>query len=76
MSPVAVARVIVNSSFGGGMWEPDRMDAELSGVELDWMETESLEDVQEAAEEWDDGLLIVAGRFNFVDKQILHASGS
>ncbi len=55
------ARVICNPSSGGGVWEPDRLREELTGFELDWVETEGPEDATEAAKEWHDGLLIVAG---------------
>ena len=55
------ARVICNPASGGGMWEPDRLREELGGFELDWVETGSEVDAIEAAEEWRDGLLIVAG---------------
>src|ERR687894_1354865 len=56
-----IARVICNPASGGGMWEPDRLREELGGFELDWVETGSKADATEAAEEWRDGLLIVAG---------------
>ncbi len=57
----ARARVICNPASGGGTWEPDLLREELSGFELDWVETEGPEDATEAAKEWRDGLLIVAG---------------
>ncbi len=57
----ARARVICNPASGGGTWEPDLLREELSGFELDWVETEGPEDATEAAKEWHDGLLIVAG---------------
>lgn len=55
------ARVIVNPSSGGGTYEPDRLREELSGFELDWVETEGPEDAKEAAGDLRDGLLIVVG---------------
>ena len=55
------ARVICNPASGGGMWEPDRLREELGGFELDWVETGSKADAIEAAEEWREGLLVVAG---------------
>ena len=57
----ARARVICNPASGGGTWEPDLLREELSGFELDWVKTEGPEDATEAAKEWHDGLLIVAG---------------
>jgi diacylglycerol kinase (ATP) len=55
------ARVICNPASGGGTWEPDLLRKELSGIGLDWVETEGSDDVTEAAKEWHDGLLIVVG---------------
>src|ERR671912_1965460 len=55
------ARAIINPSSGGGTYEPDRLREELSGFELDWVETEGPEDAKEAAGELSDGLLIVVG---------------
>ena len=55
------ARVICNPSSGGGAYEPDRLREELSGFDLDWIETGGSEDATEAAEAWDSGLLIVSG---------------
>src|SRR5919205_1905255 len=55
------ARVIINPSSGGGAYDPDRLREELSGFELDWVETEGPEDAKEAAGELRDGLLIVVG---------------
>ena len=57
----AKARVICNPSSGGGTYVPDRLRGELSSFELDWIETGSTDDATEAAREWSDGLLIVAG---------------
>jgi diacylglycerol kinase (ATP) len=55
------ARVIINPSSGGGTYDPDRLREELSGFELDWVETEGPEDAKEAAGELRSGLLIVIG---------------
>src|SRR5215210_1354350 len=55
------ARLIINPSSGGGTYDPDRLREELSGFELDWVETEGPEDAKEAAGELRDGLLIVIG---------------
>ena len=55
------ARAIINASSGGGTCDPDRLREELSGFELDWVETEGPEDAKEAAGELRDGLLIVVG---------------
>jgi diacylglycerol kinase (ATP) len=55
------ARVICNPTSGGGAYDPDEIRAELDGMEIDWIETEGPEDAIGAAEEWREGLLIVAG---------------
>jgi len=55
------ARVICNPSSGGGAYDPDVLRAELDGYELDWVETGGPGDASEAAREWPEGLLIVAG---------------
>src|ERR687898_2193060 len=55
------ARVICNPSSGGGAYDPDEIRAELEGLEVEWIETEGPEDAIRAAEEWREGLLIVAG---------------
>jgi diacylglycerol kinase (ATP) len=55
------ARVICNPSSGGGAYDPETVRRELDGFELDWIETEGPEDVVEAAKEWREGLLLVAG---------------
>ncbi len=57
----ARARVICNPSSGGGTSDLNRLREKLSGFELDWIETEGADDATEAAKEWSDGLLIVAG---------------
>jgi diacylglycerol kinase (ATP) len=55
------ARVICNPASGGGDYDPDKIRAELEGLEVEWIETEGPEDAIKAAEEWRGGLLIVAG---------------
>ncbi|MDP9437969.1 MAG: diacylglycerol kinase family lipid kinase [Actinomycetota bacterium] len=55
------ARVICNPSSGGGAYDPDVLRSELDGYELDWVETGGPGDASEAAREWPEGLLIVAG---------------
>jgi diacylglycerol kinase (ATP) len=55
------ARVICNPTSGGGSYDPDEIREELDGMELEWVQTEGPEDAIGAAEEWREGLLIVAG---------------
>ena len=55
------ARVICNPSSGGGAYDPDELRAEFDGYELDWVQTKGPGDASEAAREWHEGLLIVAG---------------
>jgi diacylglycerol kinase (ATP) len=55
------ARVICNPTSGGGVYDPDEIRDELDGMKLDWIQTEGPEDAIGAAEEWSEGLLIVAG---------------
>jgi diacylglycerol kinase (ATP) len=55
------ARVICNPASGGGEYDPDEIRAELEGLEVEWIETDGPEDAIKAAEEWQEGLLIVAG---------------
>jgi diacylglycerol kinase (ATP) len=57
----ARARVICNPSSGGGRSDVEWLRAELGSFEADWVDTGSKEDAIEAAREWRDGLLIVAG---------------
>ena len=54
-------RVICNPSSGGGTCETDRLRETLGSFEPDWVETGSKDDAVEAAREWRDGLLLVAG---------------
>jgi diacylglycerol kinase (ATP) len=55
------ARVICNPTSGGGSYDPDEIRDELEGLEVEWVQTEGPDDAIEAAEEWLEGLLIVAG---------------
>jgi diacylglycerol kinase (ATP) len=55
------ARVICNPASGGGGYDPDEIRGELEGLEVEWVQTEGPEDALGAAEEWSEGLLIVAG---------------
>lgn len=55
------ARVIHNPSSGGRVWDPGRLREQLPELDLDWVETRGPGDATKAAEEWEDGLLIVAG---------------
>src|SRR5215208_1211159 len=55
------ARVICNPASGGGDYAPDQIRDELEGLEVVWIETDGPDDAIQAAEEWQEGLLIVAG---------------
>jgi diacylglycerol kinase (ATP) len=55
------ARVICNPTSGGGAYDPDEIREEIEGMELDWIETKGPEDAIDAAQDWQEGLLIVAG---------------
>jgi diacylglycerol kinase (ATP) len=55
------ARVICNPTSGGGNYDPDEIRDELEGLEVEWVQTDGPEDAIGAAEEWREGLLIVAG---------------
>ena len=57
----STARVICNPSSGGGSYDPDEIRDELEGLEVEWVQTEGPEDAVWAAEEWSEGLLVVAG---------------
>ena len=57
----STARVICNPSSGGGSYDPDEIRDELEGLEVEWVQTEGPEDAIGAAEEWSEGLLVVAG---------------
>jgi diacylglycerol kinase (ATP) len=53
--------VICNPTSGGGSYDPDEIREELEGLEVDWVETKGPEDAIDAAQDWQEGLLIVAG---------------
>lgn len=55
------ARVICNPTSGGGAYDPHEIRDELDGMELDWIETKGPQDAVDAAQHWEEGLLIVAG---------------
>ncbi|MGH3107989.1 MAG: diacylglycerol/lipid kinase family protein [Rubrobacter sp.] len=55
------ARVICNPTSGGGTYDPHEIRDELDGMELDWIETKGPKDAVDAAQHWEEGLLIVAG---------------
>jgi diacylglycerol kinase (ATP) len=55
------ARVICNPTSGGGAYDPREIRDELDGLNLDWVETRGPEDAIQAAQDWREGLLIVAG---------------
>ena len=55
------ARVICNPTSGGGSYDPDVIREELEGLEVEWVETKGPEDAIDAAQDWQEGLLIVAG---------------
>jgi diacylglycerol kinase (ATP) len=57
----SIARVICNPTSGGGSYDPDEIREELEDLEIEWVQTEDSEDAIEAAEEWREGLLLVAG---------------
>src|SRR5688500_9962777 len=59
--PKSKARVICNPTSGGGLYDPDEIRDELDAMELDWIQTEGPEDAIEAAAEWREGLILVAG---------------
>src|SRR5918995_7352653 len=55
------ARVIYTPTSGGGAYDLDEIRDKLDGMELDWIETKGPEDAVDAAQHWEEGLLIVAG---------------
>src|SRR5829696_990277 len=55
------ARVICNPTSGGGAYDLDEIREGLNGLEIDWIETGRPEDAVEAAQDWREGLLLVAG---------------
>lgn len=63
------ARVICNPTSGGGC-EPDQLRRDLAEFDLDWVETREAGDATEAAGEWREGLLVVAGGDGTVNEVI------
>ena len=55
------ARVIYNPASGGEGYNQEEVRRRLDGYELEWIETGSAEEAENAAQEWTEGLLIVAG---------------
>ena len=55
------ARVIYNPASGGDGYNQEEVRRRLDGYELEWIETGSAEEAEEAAREWTEGLLVVAG---------------
>src|SRR5215218_5846221 len=55
------ARVICNPTSGGGAYDLDEIRERLNGLEIDWIETGGPEDAVDAAQDWREGLLLVAG---------------
>jgi diacylglycerol kinase (ATP) len=64
------ARVICNPSSGGGAYDPDELREELGGFDVDWVRTEGPEDAIQAAGEWREGLLLVAGGDGTVNEAV------
>ncbi len=55
------ARAICNPASGGGGYDPEDVRRRLDDYELEWIETGSAEEAESAAQEWTEGLLMVAG---------------
>ena len=55
------ARVVFNPSSGGGGYGADELRGKLDLFEVDWVETQDAQDAENAAREWQEGLLVVAG---------------
>lgn len=69
------ARMICNPSSGGGSCDPSRLREQLSGFDLDWIETGGPDDAREAAQEWDDGLVPVLGALSHAYRKAFLPSG-
>ena len=63
------ARVICNPTSGGGC-EPEAIRRELEEIEAEWITTGGAGDAREAAEDWNDGLLVVVGGDGTVNEVI------
>lgn len=55
------ARIICNPSSKGGSYDPDEIRDHLEGLDVEWVQAGGPDEVIKAAEEWREGLLIVAG---------------
>ena len=55
------ARVICNPQSRGGAYDPDEIRDHLDGLSVEWVQTKGPDEVIEAAKQWREGLLIVAG---------------
>ncbi|HJQ28445.1 MAG TPA: diacylglycerol kinase family protein [Rubrobacter sp.] len=55
------ARVICNPTSRGGAYDPDEIRDQLDGLDVEWVQTHGPGEVMVAAQEWREGLLIVAG---------------
>lgn len=64
------ARVICNPASGGGGYSPDELRASLDGMEVEWITTRNAGDVREAAQEWSQGLLMIAGGDGTVNEAV------
>ena len=53
--------MICNPASGGNTCDPDAVREALSGLDIEWVDTQGSGDAREAAQEWDEGLLIVVG---------------
>ncbi len=53
--------MIFNPSSGGGEYDADELRGKLDLFEVDWVETRDAGDATNAAREWREGLLVVAG---------------
>ena len=63
------ARVICNPASGGGC-EPDDIRRELEEIDAEWINTGGAGDAREAAQDWNEGLLVVVGGDGTVNEVI------